>query len=333
MKVYEITIQPVTGFGTPLKGDTLFGHLCWQIAYDDKVLGKGIGDLLNVYRERPFAVLSSACPSFVQDGKRCYAMRTPALPMDWIFNLPADKKEKIAKRKEYKNKVWMVFEKGRPLSSFKEIQFLDDAGLAAKMNDRKPNVPYAQMRNKMNRLTGRTGEGFAPFVVNRQVYSPETELVLFAGIDPGLADIDGIRECLERTGETGFGKDASTGLGRFRICGCVEVDLVRMGSKTPNACYTLSPCVPGKDMFTNIYFNPFTRFGRHGDILAKSRNPFKNPVIMADEGAVMVPKDMEMTLKRSHIGIALTGLSKAEEGTVTQGYSLYIPVNMEAHDD
>ena len=78
-----------------------------------------------------------------------------------------------------------------------------------------------------------------------------------------------------------------------------------------------------------MFFSPFTRFGRHGDVLAKSENPFKSPVIMADEGGVFVPEDSEI-LNKPYIGSAVTNISKAEPGTVAQGYSLFIPVAMEA---
>lgn len=332
MKVYEIIIQPTAGFGTPLKGDTIFGHLCWQIAYDEAVVGQSLPDLLDVYGERPFAVLSSAYPSFVEDGKRCYAMRAPALPMEWVFHLPAGRKERIEKRKDYKKKVWAIFERDRASSSFRDMQFLDGSGLADKMKAFGPGIAFTQSRNKIDRLTGRTGEGFSPYAVNHQTYPPATELALFVGVDPELAHIDGIKVCLERIGETGYGKDASTGLGRFRLRDCTELNLAAMGSESPNACYTLSPCVPEKNAFATTYCNPFTRFGRHGDMLAKSGNPFKNPVIMADEGAVLVPKDINSVLRLPRVGTAVTGLSKANARTVTQGYSLYIPVSMEAID-
>ncbi len=332
MRVYEIIIHPLTGFGTPLKGDTIFGHLCWQIAYDESVLKRTLSDLLGVYSEKPFAVLSSAYPCFLHDGRRFYAMRTPALPTDHIFNLPPEKRERIKKRKDLKKKVWTVFERGKPTPSFKGMEYLDDVELAAKTGGSGQSIGCPQTRNKIDRLTGRTGEGFAPFVVDRQIYHPGTELALFVGIDSDVADIGGIRTCLERIGEIGFGKDASTGLGRFRVTDCSEIVLAEMGSKGANACYNLSPCVPEKDTYSAIYSNPFTRFGRHGDVLAKSKNPFKNPIIMADEGAVMIPKDTEKTWKLPYIGAAAAGLSKADEKTVAQGYSLYIPVSMEVTD-
>ena len=32
MQAYRLTIRPQTAFGTPLVGDTWFGHICWGIA-------------------------------------------------------------------------------------------------------------------------------------------------------------------------------------------------------------------------------------------------------------------------------------------------------------
>jgi len=100
-----------------------------------------------------------------------------------------------------------------------------------------------------------------------------------------------------------------------------------MGSENSNACYTLAPCVPEKNIFTKMFFTPFIRFGRHGDILAKSKNPFKNPVIMADEGAVLIP-DRNIP-DRSYIGTSVVNISKVEPDAVSQGYSLYIPIKVE----
>ena len=78
-----------------------------------------------------------------------------------------------------------------------------------------------------------------------------------------------------------------------------------------------------------MFFTPFTRFGRHGDVLAKSGNPFKNPVIMADEGGIFIPKNKEI-FSKPYIGRAVADISKIEPKSVTQGYSLYIPVRVEA---
>lgn len=345
MKIYEITIKPSSGFGTPLKGDTIFGHFCWQIAYDSKLIGRSLEELLLNYDTAPFAIFSSMYPKFVE-GKNCYfAFITPNLTLDELFNLPEDRKDKIRKRKEYKSKSWMFIKKDQSFKSFKELLFLNNNELLkianVNVNDEKRKraqrngikkfvISHNQYHNKINRLTNTTSEGeFAPFAVEQQVFYPETELALFVGIDEKVLTIEQIRIGLERIGVLGFGKDASTGLGRFELGKETEIDLSKTGTDSPNACYTLSPCVPEKDTFAEMFFVPFTRFGKHGDVLAKSGNPFKNPVIMADEGAILKPKDKGI-FSKPYIGMAISEVSKIEPKTVTQGYSLYIPVEVEA---
>lgn len=345
MKVYELTIKPLSGFGTPLKGDTIFGQFCWQLAYDPGLAGRPFGDLLSRYEVSPFAVFSSAWPKFYLDGKTQYALKTPALPAHALFNLPGDKKEMMMRRKECKAKKWMLLENGKKFSFFNTLEYLDDEELlygkakpilsAETRRQMKKSgakclaVQFSQHHNTINRRTGTTGEGpFAPYEMDQQVFYPETELALFVGIDEEVIAVEQVIKGMERIGMTGFGKDASTGLGRFDLGEYDEVDLASLGAESPNACYTLSPCVPEKDTFEEMFFTPFTRFGRHGDVLAKSANPFKNPVIMADEGGVFKPRRPDV-FARPYIGRAVTNISKAEPRAVTQGYSLYIPVLVE----
>ena len=33
MKAYKAIINPISTFGTILRGDTIFGHLCWVLRY------------------------------------------------------------------------------------------------------------------------------------------------------------------------------------------------------------------------------------------------------------------------------------------------------------
>lgn len=350
MKIYEITIKPISGFGTPLKGDTIFGHFCWQIVHDETLIGRRLDDLLSGYQTIPFIIFSSAYPKFCV-GKECqYALKTPPLPLDELFNFSGNICDKIKKRKDYKAKKWMILKEGQKITSLRESErpddrkFLNDRELLEKaitnmtedtrkqmkrMNAKNFMASYSQPHNTINRFTGTTGEGpFAPYSVEQGVFVPETELALFVGIDERTIDIAQVRTGLERMGETGFGKDSSLGLGRFSLSEDTEIDIMKIGSDTPNACYTLAPCVPEIDTYSEMFFTPFVRFGRHGDVLAKSGNPFKNPVIMADEGAIFKPKTQKV-FDKPYIGRAITNISKAEPKTVAQGYSIYIPMRVE----
>lgn len=345
MKTYEIVIKPLSGFGTPLKGDTIFGQFCWQMSYDKHLTGKSLNNLLAGYQTKPFVIFSSAFPRFFGGNICYYALKRPDLPMNMVFPLPDDKKQNIEKRKELMANRWMMLQKDKKISSLKELKYRNDTKLfgediKAYISDKKGKDikgitsksfirAFLQSHNKINRLTGTTGnEGFAPFATEQLVFFPGTELVIFAGIDDTAINISDVKHSLEMMGKCGFGKDASTGLGRFNVLGTFEIDLTNMGSDSPNTCYTLAPCVPEKDNYSEMFFTPFTRYGRHGDVLAKSSNPFKNPIIMADEGGIFKPKNLGV-FHRPYIGTAVMNISKAEPKSVAQGYSLYIPVKVE----
>lgn len=306
MKVYQVTIRPITGFGTPLKGDTLFGHLCWQIYYDKSILNVDLETLLQDYSTNPFCIISTAFPYI--DG-RVYLKR-PALPLHMLFKLEED--ELIKKRKELKASNW--FELKIPLSPLNEISYTK---IAFERADE-------QVRCTIHRILGKTtGDSFSPFVVEKKWYL--TDLAIFVGLREDLC-IDGIIEALDRIGHFGFGKDATAGWGKFKILDCVEINNFTTIGNNFNAYYTLSPAIPEKNIqYAKIFYEPFVRYGRHGDILSVSKNPFKAPILMADEGAIFIPKTF---IPKFYLGSAINNVSSVLEKAVAQGYALVIPVEV-----
>jgi len=85
LKLYEIIIKPVASFGTPLKGDTIFGHFCWQLAYNPSLLNGGLEQWIACYGERPFAVFSSAWPKLRDNKESFYALKRLDLPRHLFF--------------------------------------------------------------------------------------------------------------------------------------------------------------------------------------------------------------------------------------------------------
>ena len=342
MKLYEIILKPLSGFGTPLKGDTIFGHFCWQAAYNADLLNGGLDRWIARYDKQPFAVFSSAWPKFCDNGKWYYAVKRPDLPLARLFPMPAgDKKYAMTERKKNSSKKWMLVPEDLRLSLSAD-HFITDQDIlkmaSKELTDetkrrmrgkekRKLNKDFIQSHNTINRMTLTTGEGmFAPYTQTASFYYPETELAVFVLIDEEATDIERIRTGLERIGQFGFGKDASTGWGRFEL-GEDDSKLIPVPDQA-DACYTLAPAVPEREAFRDFYFTPFTRYGRHGDVMAKSRNPFKNPVIMADEGAVFVPEKTDVFAK-PYLGRPARNVSKALPEAVVQGYAPYLPFKLE----
>ena len=110
MKLYEVIIKPESGFGTPLKGDTIFGHICWQAAYHPDLLDGGFNCWIDRYAERPFVVCSTAWPKIRKDGKWFYAMKRPDYPPGRLFSsTQKNKRQALEQKKEnLKNYLWII---------------------------------------------------------------------------------------------------------------------------------------------------------------------------------------------------------------------------------
>ncbi len=342
MKLYEITIKPVSGFGTPLKGDTLFGHFCWQAAYDDKILKGGLDKWMACYMDRPFAVFSTAWPKLCENGKMFYAVKRPDIPLARIFSETyKDKRKSMEARKANARKKWMLIPDDLRISLSID-RFKSDEDILKIIEKEATNVTRKNMRGKprkkfledfiqshntINRETSTTATGmFAPYVQTATFYYPEMQLAVFVLVDEEATDIERIFTALARIGQFGYGRDASTGCGRFEMGEIKSREIPNIGDA--DACYTLAPAIPEKNIFQQCYFSPFTRFGRHGDVLARSSNPFKNPVIMIDEGAVLIPNDIH-TIKTPYIGRPALNVSKVIPQAVIQGYTPWLPFKME----
>lgn len=338
MKTYAITIMPESPFGTPLKGDIIFGHFCWQAVHDPDLLQGGFDVWIDRYPEQPYAVFSSAWPLIKKNGKTTCCLPRPVMPATPVAAM--SRKLRVETRKTDKKKKWLLLDHENL-----HVNLIDNATandqkvfdlLVETLSDReqqtlqfmaddlkKPLITAGQSHNSISRLTMTTGNGFDPFSMENFHYLPGMRLILFAAIDEDALDRDKLCEGLTRIGRFGFGRDASTGLGRFSVEKVEEIPWPLF--KAGQGCYIISPCVPEAHRYTEHFSVPFTRFGRHGDRLVLSGNPFKNPVVMADEGSVFFPASGKEPDK-PYIGQAVSGLSLVEKRTVGQGYALCLPL-------
>ena len=281
-------------------------------------------------------------PRMTRDGGNYYALKRPDLPSTY-FPLPPGKNkvQAMKARKEQKQKRWLLVPADLRLD-LASAPLVNDPEIMAGMGGLSDPVrrrargqvaqtrytsELAQPHNTINRLTGTTGEGrFAPYTQEIIYYYPGTELAVFVLVAESATDIQRVVLALERIGQWGFGKDASIGQGRFQVVDSREISWPR--DDQANAAYTLAPAVPEKQGFLQGFSLPFVRFGKHGDIYARVGQPFKNPVLLADEGAVFWPRERSF-FDKPYLGTAVVGLSKTCPTTVMQGYAPYLPCTLE----
>lgn len=320
MHSFCVRIRPKSAFGTKLKGDTLFGHLCWAILHRDSE--NRLSSLLDGYTGgRPFAVVSDAFPAG-------YLPR-PVLPGHWFREVPN------ADRKTVKKRAWLPMDQFyTPIEEWL-MHCLPASTIPGGDAEENP-----QPHNTLNRHTGTTGEGeFAPYMMNQLWYGSRghnmreglkepAEFELFVILDESRLKVEELKDLLADVGTVGFGRDASIGLGKYEIRAFSAFDLP--AHENANAWLTLAPCAPQGLPWQTAYcfYQPFTRFGRHGDVAVHGGNPFKTPVLLADTGAVLMPAEYESKLITGQ-GLGGDGsLSKRIPGTVHQGYSPILEITL-----
>lgn len=313
MDTITLRIRPLSPFGTPPLGDTLFGQLCWTIR---RQAGEArLQELLDSYLTgQPFAVVADALPAG-------YLPR-PALPLNH-FKQPAD-----ADRKRLKKRQWIPHDALRqPLLNWLDIACSDQEVIG--QPDFSLRESWLQPHNSINRQTGTTGEGgFAPYVMSQIGFAPNVTLDLHIVFDPARLAATELHTWWASIGATGFGRDASIGLGKFAV---IEVVKAGFTAQTPaNAYLTLAPCAPQGCGFLSdaSRYQPFTRFGRHGDIAVQRGQPFKTPVLLAAAGAVLKPVRYVET---GFVGQGLGGegrLSRVIAETVHQGYAPVVGIHL-----
>lgn len=312
MHTYRARIAPLSAFGTRPLGDTLFGQMCWAIR--NRFGEARLTELLAGYTDdRPFAVISDAFPT----GH----LPRPSLPGHSFDEVEGEDRKVVKKR------AWL------PLENFATpvAAWLTHCKTAAELSGGAP-TEHPQPHNTISRATGTTGEGqFAPYAMNqlwycvvpqgRQAAPPEVLLDVYIVLDEARMSADDLRTVLIDIGHLGFGRDASIGLGKFRLDDWTLCELPTQID--PNTWLTLAPCAPqgGQWREEHCFYQPFTRFGRHGDMGVHLGNPFKAPVLLAMTGAVLTPRSYQ---HRPFVGVGLGGdgsLSKSIPRTVHQGYA------------
>lgn len=309
MKRFRLTIQPRSAFGTPLAGDTLFGQLCWSLRH--QLGNERLDHLLDGYTAgRPFAVISDGLPKGF--------LPLPSLPSSFWNNSDED-------RKLLKKKCWVSLEAvGSPLAEWQSRASTDSDAVKTITGVTTALITeQAQPHNSINRRTGTTGEGkFAPYSQTQIWFHPAMQFDLYIVLDESRLSIAEFEAALSHIGQTGFGRDASIGLGKFDLVGpAMHETFARIADEPPNAWLTLAPCAPQGQAFCpqRSYYQPLTRFGRHGDIAVQAGKPFKRPILLARGGSVFWPEKFDPA--RLFIGQGLTGVSDVMPETVHQGYA------------
>ncbi len=290
MKLYKTTITPVSNFSTPLKGDTLFGQICWSVRYS---FGKErLEELLENYEISPFLIVS--------DGFASGYLPKPNMPSKLLGE---DKLDKKISRKN----IWLTFEELQK-GSYRQARSDKD------ISNRQRKISV--LRNSIDYKNFTTGNStFAPYDSEEISLSSQDIYLL---VDENKLSLKDLETAFEVFAQNGYGKDTTIGKGRFKFEKFKEFHT----NNNSKRYMALSPFSPKNLKCKNLYYEPFSRFGKFGADRA-FKNAFKKPILMANSTSVV---EFENLQNIRYIGSCIKGISKLYTDTVHQGYSIVIPI-------
>ncbi|MBN2717701.1 MAG: hypothetical protein JXX14_17760 [Deltaproteobacteria bacterium] len=329
MPFYQFILTPMSSFMTPIKGDTLFGHICWQLANDPELAATSLDILLADYAKKPFLVVSSGFSMTAANQHATFLAPRPNLPASSMINgAGMTRLEKQQKAKFLKRMRWIQVDTEKWLSHGKSVLDLqpDRPSSTNLFNTDMLMQTELRQHNTINRLTQTTGKGqFAPYQVAGTRFAKNVRLCVFAYLNTEMLSPEALNIAVARIGAFGYGKDASIGMGRFEVETFKEIQWPLLNEKA-TGLYTLSPANLCDWDTSQTFSTPFIRYGKHGDRMATHGNPFKNPVIMADEGAVLARCPLlENSTVPGVVGAPANHISISMPSAICQGYALGIP--------
>lgn len=305
--IYKIEWTLLSPIETQLQSDTIFGHLCWAIAYE---MGKSALEKFLAEMQAPRLLLSSAFPRGT--------LPVPSL-VPPLSDLPGDFKQALVLRGDVKAAKKLKF---MPLEiwlskrdNYVHREILAQNEAINRMLEQAYRLETsAVMHNSINRITGTTVKGAA------SLYS---ETVAFAADNTAFdsylktdyfskQELDVLFGFIE---DSGFGRNKHTGRGKFEI----KISESSLGDSTaPNAWLLLSNMVPAPDDPLAACYEGFVKYGKLGGGYASgSHSPFKKPLFLIQPGSVFFGE-------KPPVGMLIRGIHPDDAEICQHGYAMCI---------
>ena len=254
MQLYKASIKLQSSLVTPLKGDTIWGHIVWGIANHEGE--KAVAKFLAAEkRTGPELIVSSAfpkgtiCKPFPRHEPRKAKMST----------------EEYAKIKKNKKEKYVPAEK-----------YLTNAETAA---DSFRTETVQAMHNAINRFSGTVEEGSLFATEEMWTNTQDFDLYVLSSYSA-----ERIKQLLDWAFENGYGADASIGKGKIAVGNIVPVETTISSAKYVALAPFTTDFSGIKE--NSLRANTFIRTGKIGGAYSSFMSPYKKPVILFDEGAV-----------------------------------------------
>jgi CRISPR/Cas system CSM-associated protein Csm4 (group 5 of RAMP superfamily) len=240
-----------------------------------------LNGFLKHYKESsPIFTISDALP--VKDGEIYYPV--PQLPYKQKNNVP--KSEMLMEYLKYKILEGVKYINSSTFNNMLSENFENITGL-------NENYFQTMLRSSLpiNRKSLSAAEGFSFDTFAVKYIKKDYKLAILIKILNKKAYNDfGCEKILQKVFEFGFGKKKSSGYGAFKVESFNPFTGIKEpGDDITNAFVTLSNYLPSNsDGIRSGYYKYHVKYGKLGEELAFSRNPYKYPLILFKPGSCFV---------------------------------------------
>jgi CRISPR-associated protein Csm4 len=305
MKTYRLKLRPQSSFLTPWQADTVFGSLCWIMAWREGA--DELSQFLRRYKngEPPF-ILSDGCPDDL----------LPA-PMHLSLMTPKDEGlESYKHAKKLKKVFWLTQAEFRSVCSGNlDIQPTDDIN---------PIKTFTTLHSSINRISGTTGDEGTLFELEEHAVQASESLngsiSIYLRIKRDWEEK--VYSLFKDLSLMGYGKKRSVGKGSFEIVGGLESVEGFNHIQGANGFVSLSNFAPAKNDPTEGFYRTLVKYGKLGGEYTFTGNPFKKPLMMLIAGSSFFVKgDVKL-----FYGRMVEGISPAMPEVVQYGYAFSVPI-------
>lgn len=279
MKTIKIKLRQKSGLLSPLQSDTIYGHYCWRLK--EKKGESKLKDFISLYKNyNPPYIISDG---FIESNNECY------IPNPLIFKKPKSVEKKsdqilsfVERKLKKDSKLISINDAVKKLNGLDSIIELISAekGLGNFLPKESLRISVQIDRKAMNSFEGKLFE-YNPVLANPKSFTS----ILIKVLDEEYFEVNNCLNILKDCFETGFGKKKSSGYGQFMVEDISDFNEIEEPSDS-NAFMVLGNYLPSKDDgITPLGYDINTKYGKLGEELSQSENPFKNPIVFLKAGS------------------------------------------------
>jgi CRISPR-associated protein Csm4 len=292
MKTYKIQLRFKSGILTPFHADTVFGHLCWMLSYEQG--DEGVQDFLQPFKE-------GNPPFLLSDG----------FPGDYILKPLGVRfaESDISKLKKFKNMHFITLA---------DFSYFRSAGQIAPNIIQNPVKTSLSSHNSISRLTNSTlAEG--GFYSLEEHFTPIVSIYVKTVSEQWK---DRVMQLFTDLSIGGYGRKKSIGKGNFCVEKCEEFKGF-MEISGANGFVSLSHFCPAEKDPTDGMYKIFIKYGKLGDGFTFCGNAFKRPLMMFKPGAIFKTESKP----RDYYGRLIDkDIAPAKPEVVQYAYAFAVPI-------